>query len=133
MKVGDKFYIHVLDQTLAYQVDQIMPMVDKNDTETLTSAMQNVEGQDYVTLFTCTPYGINSHRYLVRGVRTEYHGEDDEKVSDETMLQSIQEYYMLYALLVVAILLLCFTTFKMVKRRHNSHPRREKNEKNEGK
>lgn len=133
MKVGDKFYIHVLDQTLAYQVDQIMPMVDKNDTETLTSAMQNVEGQDYVTLFTCTPYGINSHRYLVRGVRTEYHGEDDEKVSDETMLQSIQEYYMLYELLVVAILLLCFTTFKMVKRRHNSHPRREKNEKNEGK
>ena len=64
MKVGDKFYIHVLDQTLAYEVDQILPMVAKDDTETLTSAMQNVEGQDYVTLFTCTPYGPVSYTHL---------------------------------------------------------------------
>ena len=117
MEIGDKFYIHVLDQTLAYQVDQILPMVEKDDTDTLTEAMQNVEGQDYVTLFTCTPYGINSHRFLVRGVRTEYHGEDDEKVGDETMLESIREYYMLYAVLAVAIAILCFTTFKIMKRR----------------
>lgn len=117
MEIGDKFYIHVLDQTLAYQVDQILPMVAKEDTETLTGAMQNVEGQDYVTLFTCTPYGVNSHRFLVRGVRTEYHGEDDEKVSDETMLESIKEYYMLYALLVVAVLILGFTVFKVVKKK----------------
>ena len=117
MKVGDKFYIHVLDQTLAYEVDQILPMVAKEDIETLTGAMQNVEGQDYVTLFTCTPYGVNSHRFLVRGVRTEYHGEDDEKVSDETMLESIQEYYMLYALLAAAILILGFTVFKVVKKK----------------
>jgi len=117
MKKGDKFYIHVLDKTLAYEVDQIMPMVEKDDTETLTNAMQNTEGEDYVTLFTCTPYGINSHRLLVRGVRTEYHGEDEEKVSDETMLQSVKDYYMLYVLLAVAILILLVIIFKLIKRR----------------
>ena len=41
---------------------QILPMVEKDDTDTLTEAMKNVEGEDYVTLFTCTPYGVNSHR-----------------------------------------------------------------------
>ena len=66
---GDKFYIHILDETLAYEVDQILDMVDKDDMETLESALQIVPGEDYVTLFTCTPYGVNSHRLLVRGHR----------------------------------------------------------------
>ena len=115
LKIGDKFYIHVLDQTLAYEVDQILPMIEKDDVETLSNALQNVEGEDYVTLFTCTPYGINSHRLLVRGTRCEYHGEDEVKVSEETMLESIQEYYMLYALLVIAIIVLIFTIVKVKK------------------
>lgn len=66
---GDMFYIHVLDETLAYQVDQILDMVDKDDMETLEEALQVVPGEDHVTLFTCTPYGVNSHRLLVRGTR----------------------------------------------------------------
>lgn len=115
LKIGDKFYIHVLNQTLAYEVDQILPMVEKDDVETLSNALQNVEGEDYVTLFTCTPYGINSHRLLVRGTRCEYHGEDEAKVSEETMLESIQEYYMLYALLVIAVIVLIFTIIKVKK------------------
>ncbi|XCP84621.1 class C sortase [Roseburia hominis] len=65
MVVGDKFYIHVLDEVLAYQIDQILPMVDKDDLDALTDAMQIVEGKDYMTLLTCTPYGINSHRMLL--------------------------------------------------------------------
>ena len=73
---GDKFYVHVLDKVLAYEVDQILPMVEKDDTDTLTEAMKNVEGEDYVTLFTCTPYGVNSHRLLVRGHSVPYNGED---------------------------------------------------------
>lgn len=56
LKVGDKFYIHVLDEVLAYKVDQILPMVDKDDHETLEKALQIEEGKDQVTLFTCTPY-----------------------------------------------------------------------------
>ena len=64
-------------KVLAYQVDQILPMVDKDDTEALTEALGIEEGQDYVTLFTCTPYGVNTHRLLVRGTRVEYNGEED--------------------------------------------------------
>lgn len=117
LEIGDKFYIHILDTVLAYQVDQILPMINKDDTEALTEALQIVEGEDYVTLFTCTPYGINSHRLLVRGVRTEYYGEDDEQVSDETMLESIRNYYMLYALLIIAVLVLLVVSISLIRRR----------------
>ena len=67
LKNGDMFYLHILDRTLAYQVDQIK-IVEPGDT---TDLRRNSEG-DYCTLITCTPYGINSHRLLVRGVRVEY-------------------------------------------------------------
>ncbi len=117
MEIGDKFYIHVLDQVLTYEVDQILPMVDKDDTAALTEDMRNIEGEDHVTLFTCTPYGVNSHRLLVRGVRTAYYGEDSEKVGDETMLESIQDYYMLYALLAAAVLILVATVIRMLRNR----------------
>lgn len=64
MRLGDRFYLNVLGQRLEYQVDAIN-VVLPNDTELLTIE----EGMDYVTLVTCTPYGINSHRLLVRGSR----------------------------------------------------------------
>lgn len=67
MQIDDVFYIYVLDEVLAYKVDQI-----KTVEPTDTSDLQIVKGQDYVTLVTCTPYGINSHRLLVRGVRILY-------------------------------------------------------------
>ena len=67
LKKGDLFYIHVLDDVLAYEVDKIN--VVKPDE---TNDLKIVPGQDYVTLVTCTPYGINSHRLLVRGHRVEY-------------------------------------------------------------
>ena len=73
---GDRFYIYILDEILAYEVDQILPMVDKDDMETLSEALQIKEGEDYVTLFTCTPYGVNSHRLLVRGPRAPHEGEE---------------------------------------------------------
>lgn len=67
MKKGDLFFINVLGQTLAYKVDQIS-VVRPEDTRKL----QIVDGKDYVTLVTCTPYGINNRRLLVRGARTKY-------------------------------------------------------------
>ena len=104
---GDMFYIHVLDETLAYQVDQILDMVDKDDDETLQKALQIEEGQDYVTLFTCTPYGVNSHRLLVRGTRVPYNGEEEiESTAAESMLKSIQNYYMIYLILGLSVTLL---------------------------
>ena len=104
---GDMFYIHVLDETLAYQVDLILDMVDKDDNETLQKALQIEEGQDYVTLFTCTPYGVNSHRLLVRGTRVPYNGEEEiESTAAESMLKSIQNYYMIYLILGLSVTLL---------------------------
>lgn len=67
MKNGDLFLLHVLDQTLAYKVDQIRT-VDPDETELLAITA----GKDYCTLLTCTPYGINTQRLLVRGVRVPY-------------------------------------------------------------
>ena len=66
LEIGDTFTITVLDRVLTYQVDQV-----KVIEPTEISDLQIVEGMDYCTLFTCTPYGINTHRLLVRGVRVE--------------------------------------------------------------
>ena len=63
---GDSFQIIILDQVLTYQVDYIK-VIEPTDV----SDLQIIEGGDYCTLFTCTPYGINTHRLLVRGVRIE--------------------------------------------------------------
>lgn len=132
LEPGDKFYIHVLDEVLAYEVDQIHDMVDQNDLETLTSLMANEPGEDLVTLFTCTPYGVNSHRLLVRGHRVEYQGEDEESTlttSEESMLQSVQDYYMLYALLAVAAALLLAVIIRLVRSRKSRRgPRRRRDE-----
>ena len=64
MKEGDTFMLHVLDQTTTYRVDDIS-VIDPEDIAKLLP----VEGRDYTTLVTCTPYGVNSHRLLVRGER----------------------------------------------------------------
>lgn len=116
LEKGDMFYIHVLDETLAYQVDQILDMVDKDDHETLEKALQIEEGKDQVTLFTCTPYGVNSHRLLVRGTRVPYTGEEDATATPvNTMLEAVQNYYMLYLILGLAItfLIILFMRFLM--------------------
>lgn len=118
LKAGDKFYIHVLDEVLAYKVDQILPMVDKDDLETLEKALQIEEGKDHVTLFTCTPYGVNSHRLLVRGTRVPYNGEEDatESVSD-SMVKAIQNYYMLYLVLGLSITILVIILLRFIFKR----------------
>lgn len=66
LEKGDTFQITILDQVLTYQVDYIT-VIEPNDV----SNLQIIEGGDYCTLFTCTPYGINTHRLLVRGIRIE--------------------------------------------------------------
>lgn len=76
VEMGDEFYIHLFDEVLAYQVDQIKVVLPEE-----TSDLQIIEGKDYVTLITCTPYGVNSHRLLVRGTRIDYVEPIDEQVS----------------------------------------------------
>ena len=76
LKEGDCFYIRVINEMLTYQVDQIL-VVEPDDT----SSLEIVQGEDYVTLVTCTPYGINTHRLLVRGTRIS--GEEEERLYEE--------------------------------------------------
>ena len=64
---GDRFYLHVLDETLAYEVDRIAVVEPTEVSDLLPES-----GADYVTLVTCTPYGVNTHRLLVRGHRVPY-------------------------------------------------------------
>lgn len=116
LEEGDVFYIHVLNEDLAYQVDQIK-VVLPSDTEDLQI---NAE-EDYVTLITCTPYGINSHRLLVRGTRVPY---DEAKASEERAGRStagswLQDYgkAMIAGLILLAVLGLI--AFCIYKRRQN--------------
>lgn len=74
LKKGDQFYIHVLGKILAYEVDDISVVLPED-----TRKLSIVEGKDYVTLLTCTPYGENTHRLLVRGKRTKYIPKNREK------------------------------------------------------
>lgn len=75
---GDLFTLQILNQTLTYEIDQIR-IVDPQDTADLVI----VEGEDYCTLVTCTPYAINSHRMLLRGVRTENQSSSTIRVTTE--------------------------------------------------
>ena len=84
MEIGDKFYLHILGKTLAYKVDQIKTVLPDQ-----TKALDIVEGEDHVTLLTCTPYGVNTHRLLVRGIRTRYVEEENEK--SETVPQKLAQ------------------------------------------
>ena len=80
---GDTFYIHVLGDTLAYKVDAIHTVLPTD-----TSLLQIEDGKDYVTLVTCTPFGINTHRLLVRGHRVPYTPEQEAEVAETQKVTS---------------------------------------------
>ena len=80
---GDTFYIHVLGDTLAYKVDAIHTVLPTD-----TSLLQIEDGKDYVTLVTCTPFGVNTHRLLVRGQRVPYVPEQEAPAAAEKPVAS---------------------------------------------
>lgn len=80
---GDTFYIHVLGDTLAYEVDGINTVLPTD-----TSLLQIEDGKDYVTLVTCTPFGVNTHRLLVRGHRVPYTPEQEAVATAEKPVAS---------------------------------------------
>lgn len=75
LKNGDLFYVTVLDKILAYKVDQVKVVLPDQ-----TEDLKPIPGEDHCTVVTCTPYGVNSHRLLVRGIRTEYIAEEKENI-----------------------------------------------------
>ncbi len=80
---GDIFYVHVLGEVLAYEVDAINTVVPTD-----TSLLQIEEGKDYVTLVTCTPFGVNTHRLIVRGYRVPYVPEQEATAAAEKPAES---------------------------------------------
>lgn len=89
MEVGDEFYIHILDRTLKYQVDQIEVILPEE-----VNSLRIVDGEDLVTLLTCTPYSVNTHRLLVRGKRVEY--DDTKYVETGVSLASFDNGYIFF-------------------------------------
>lgn len=107
LKKDDMFYIYILDNVLAYKVDQIK-VIDPSDTRDLTIT----EGKDYITLVTCTPYALNTHRLLVRGEHVEY-SEDvlkDIKISRKITVADI----VFFGGLLVAIIIIIITIKKII-------------------
>ena len=88
VEVGDVFTVRILDRTVTYQVDQIL-IVLPHETDNLNI----VQGEDYCTLVTCTPYGINTHRMLVRGTRI-------ENIEPDRVINVITEAYQIDPLIV---------------------------------
>lgn len=124
---GDIFYIHVLDEILAYKVDQIKVVLPDETDDT-----QIFQGEDYVTLLTCTPYGINDHRLLVRGTRIPYDKQDNDIVNnmpvqnntteDRIPIDTILTYAIIgLSIIVVMIILLVLFVPERKKHKKKSH------------
>lgn len=104
---GDVFYIRILEETLAYQVDQILTVLPQE-----TQALQIEEGKDYVTLVTCTPYAVNTHRLLIRGHRIPY--EDAEKIAPPQIDTGLKIPYEIQVLLTgLGVLVLIIIIWKI--------------------
>lgn len=114
IEIGDVFYIHVLRETLAYKVYDI-EVVKPDETEHLAIE----KGRDLVTLLTCTPYGINSHRLLLHGERTEY-TEDSTAVSTEdrpvNQWQRLMNQKSFLIAAGIVILVILYGVFRLIKR-----------------
>lgn len=104
--VGDCFLLHIMDETLAYQVDQIR-IVEPAEVKDLAI----VPGEDYCTLVTCTPYGVNTHRLLVRGHRVAYTAEEEKNgiavTADAAQIDSlVVQVWLLVPVLIGMLLIL---------------------------
>lgn len=114
LKKGDLFYIHILNESLAYKVDQIK-IVKPNETNDL----KIINEKDYITLVTCTPYGVNSHRLLVRGHRTEYNADlENQESSNQVTNVWFEEYVkaILSGIVIIFILILVIFIVKKLVR-----------------
>ena len=110
MEETDRFRILTLGEELDYEVSEIRTVLPEN-----TRDLKILPEEDLVTLVTCTPYGVNSHRLLVRGTRVPYNGEEEiESTAAESMLKSIQNYYMIYLILGLSVTLLVILLMKFL-------------------
>lgn len=125
MEVGDQFNIHVMDHILTYEVDQIVTVLPEE-----MDNLQIVSGEDYATLVTCTPYGINTHRLLVRGKRIQT---PTEKEVIEPMIDKTLYYWIAGAagICIASILILLAVHGIRKKKARNKGQKRKKDLKDE--
>lgn len=114
VEIGDKFFVHNISEILAYEVDQIKTVTPDNFNDLLV-----VQDKDYVTLLTCTPYMINTHRLIVRGHRIPYVPEDND--SDLTKLSFFEQYFIYIVIFIVILLLLLYSLYKKKKKVENKN------------
>ena len=113
---GDAFYIHVLGDTLAYEVDSINTVVPTD-----TSLLQIEEGKDLVTLVTCTPFGINTHRLLVRGRRVPYTPKQEVAAAGEkTAASSWTQHYLTGLGIGLGVVAVVGGGYSLVRRRRHA-------------
>lgn len=121
--IGDTFSIRVLNERLTYEVDQILTVLPYE-----VEALNITEGQDYCTLLTCTPYGVNTHRLLVRGHRIETPEEEPEIIYVPPVIDVVSEtsgispqiiMIAIAAVLVLIILLIILTVCRRKKKERN--------------
>ena len=123
--LGDVFYLHVLDETLAYQIDNITTVLPYD-----TSLLGVTSGEDYCTLVTCTPYGVNTHRLLVRGTRIPYEEAEvlvEEIIQEELPKSNWEEMYMLgiwLGVIAVLVIALGIVVVVIVRKKHMAKRRR---------
>ena len=121
LKIGDIFFLDVLGEKLAYQVDQIKTVLPYD-----TTFLQTEIGSDLCTLVTCTPFGVNTHRLLVRGTRIEYEEAEvivEEKLETEEPVKSTWEQQYLQGILIGlgAVLVLGLVVFLIWRFRRRAH------------
>ena len=111
LEIGDIFEIIVLDRKLTYQVDNIF-IIEPNDV----SKLEIEEGKDYVTLMTCTPYGINSHRLLVRGSRIENEENKEQIITSDAYI--IDKLYVTFVIAFpILLILIIYIMFMPIKKK----------------
>lgn len=112
LEAGDLFVLRILDETLTYEVDQILTVLPNEISE-----LQIKDGKDYCTLVTCTPYGVNSHRLLVRGHRVE---NQDMDYSARVTADALQIEAMIVASVLGASVLLVLIIIVFIKKRRRN-------------
>ncbi len=127
LEIGDVFTIRILDRTITYQVDQILIVLPEE-----TDPLNIVAGEDYCTLVTCTPYGINTHRMLVRGTRI-------ENIEPDRIINIITDAYQIDPLIVtpavaapmlgILLIILLVKSSKSTKKNNNEKKREDENKK----
>lgn len=106
---GDVFYLHVLNETLAYQVDQIHTVLPQD-----SSLLNRTASEDRCTLVTCTPFGVNTHRLLVQGVRIPYEKAIEETAETVEAPSTWNQQYIRGVLIGGAIFIGCLTVFVVI-------------------